>query len=49
MIENLKKSPQLKALNAARLLELEPTQTIVRLCQWEDVEAELDLTKCGVS
>ncbi len=29
-------------MNEARLLELEPTQTIVRLCQWEDVEAELD-------
>jgi insertion element IS1 protein InsB len=37
-----KKSPQLKSVNEARLLALEPTQTMVRLCQWEDVEAELD-------
>ena len=29
-------------MNEARLLELEPTQTVVRLCQWEDIEAELD-------
>jgi len=29
-------------VNEARLLELEPTQTVVRLCQWEDIEAELD-------
>jgi insertion element IS1 protein InsB len=29
-------------VNEARLLALEPTQTMVRLCQWEDVEAELD-------
>lgn len=32
----------MKAVNEARLLELEPTQTVVRLCQWEDIEAELD-------
>lgn len=32
----------LKALNATRLAELEPSQTLVRLCQWEDVEAEVD-------
>lgn len=32
----------MKAINEVRLLELEPNQTIVRLCQWEDVEAELD-------
>jgi insertion element IS1 protein InsB len=31
-----------KAVNEARLLALEPSQTIVRLCQWEEVEAELD-------
>ena len=42
MIENLKKSPQLKAVNEARLLKLKPNQTMIRLCQWEDVEAELD-------
>ena len=29
-------------MNEARLLKLEPTQTVVRLCQWEDIEAELD-------
>ncbi len=29
-------------MNEARLAQLEPTQTIVRLCQWEDIEAELD-------
>jgi IS1 family transposase len=29
-------------VNEARLLELEPTQTIVHLCQWQEVEAELD-------
>jgi len=32
----------LKTVNEARLLELEPTQTVVRLCQWEEIEAELD-------
>lgn len=32
----------MQAVNAARLAELEPHQTIVRLCQWEDAEAELD-------
>jgi len=42
VIENLKKSPQLKAVNEARLLKLKPNQTMIRLCQWEDVEAELD-------
>jgi hypothetical protein len=31
-----------QALNHARLAELESTQTIIRLCQWEDVEAEVD-------
>ena len=29
-------------MNEARLAQLEPTQTIVNLCQWEDTEAELD-------
>jgi IS1 family transposase len=32
----------LQAVNQARLAKLEPTQTIVRLCQWEEVEAEVD-------
>jgi len=32
----------LQAVNHARLAELEPTQTIIRLCQWEDGEAEVD-------
>ncbi len=29
-------------MNEARLLALEPTQTVVCLCRWEDVEAQLD-------
>jgi insertion element IS1 protein InsB len=29
-------------VNEARLLALEPTQTVVCLCRWEDVEAQLD-------
>lgn len=29
-------------MNEARLAALEPTQTIVRFCQWEDAEAQLD-------
>lgn len=29
-------------MNEARLAALEPTQTIVRLCQWQDVEVEAD-------
>ena len=41
VIETLK-SPQLKAVIEARLLELEPTQTVVCLCQWEAIKAELD-------
>jgi insertion element IS1 protein InsB len=32
----------LKAINEARLAQIEPTQTIVRLSQWQDVEAEVD-------
>jgi insertion element IS1 protein InsB len=32
----------LKAVNEKRLAELEPTQTIVHLCQWQDLEAEAD-------
>jgi len=42
VIEELKKDRYLKAVNEARLAQLEPTQTIVKLCQWEDVEAEAD-------
>ena len=42
VIEQLKKSPQLKAVNEGRLAQLEPTQIMVCLCQWEDAEAELD-------
>jgi hypothetical protein len=41
-LRNQKKGPELKAVNEARLSELEPSQTIVNLCQWEDVEAEAD-------
>lgn len=29
-------------INEKKLAEMEPSQCIVRLCQWEDVEAELD-------
>ena len=29
-------------MNEAKLAELEPTQSIVKLCQWEDTEAEAD-------
>lgn len=29
-------------MNEARLAALEPTQTIVSLCRWQDVEAEAD-------
>lgn len=29
-------------MNAAKLAELDPTQNIVKLCQWEDTEAEAD-------
>jgi insertion element IS1 protein InsB len=32
----------LSAINEARLAEIEPTQTIVRLAQWQEVEAEVD-------
>jgi insertion element IS1 protein InsB len=42
VIEALKKDRHLKAINEAHLAKLEPTQTIVHLCQWEDVEAEVD-------
>jgi IS1 family transposase len=44
VIETLKKSPELKAVNEAVLATVEPTQTIVRLClaQDEDLEAEVD-------
>ncbi|WP_404791278.1 IS1-like element transposase [Altericista sp. CCNU0014] len=42
VIEELKKGSDLKAVNEARLSELEPHQTISNLCQWEDIEAEAD-------
>lgn len=29
-------------MNQARLAELEPSQTIVHLCQWQELEAEAD-------
>ena len=29
-------------MNEAKLAQLEPTQGIVKLCQWEDTEAEAD-------
>jgi IS1 family transposase len=32
----------LSAINEARLAEIEPTQTIIQLCQWQEVEAEVD-------
>lgn len=32
----------MKSIHEARLAEIEPTQTIVQLCQWEDLEAEVD-------
>jgi IS1 family transposase/transposase-like protein len=37
-----KKESNLVFINKKKLAELEPSQCIVRLCQWEDVEAELD-------
>jgi insertion element IS1 protein InsB len=33
---------QLEAVNQAELARLEPAQTVVRLCQWEELEAEAD-------
>jgi hypothetical protein len=42
VIEELKKSRLLQSVNEAKLAELEPTPTIVKLCQWEDTTAELD-------
>ena len=32
----------MRAVNEARLAEIEPTQTIVQLCQWQETEAEAD-------
>ena len=32
----------MQSVNAARLAAIEPTQTLVRLCQWEDIAAEVD-------
>ena len=42
VIETLKKDRHLKAVNENRFAELEPTQTIAHLCQWQDLEAEAD-------
>ncbi len=44
VMETLKKNPQLKAVNETVLAELEPTQTLVRLCLADDytIEAEVD-------
>ena len=42
VMETLKKDRHLKAVNEKRLVELEPTQTIVHLCQWQDLEVEAD-------
>lgn len=42
MIEQLKKSGNSKRFNEASLAELEASQTIVKLCQWQDTEAEVD-------
>jgi len=41
VIETLK-DRHLKAVNEVRLAQLEPTQTIVKLCQWQDLEVEVD-------
>lgn len=32
----------MQAVSAARLAEIAPTPTIVQLCQWQEVEAEVD-------
>ncbi len=40
--ETLKKDRHLQAVNEKRLAEHEPTQTIVPLCQWQDLETEAD-------
>jgi hypothetical protein len=37
-----KKAVELQAVNQERLSALAPQQTIVQLCQWEDLEAEAD-------
>ena len=29
-------------MNETKLAELEPSQTIIKLCQWQDIEAEAD-------
>jgi hypothetical protein len=44
VMETLKKSPALTAVNEAVLAALEPTQTIVRLCKADepDLEVEVD-------
>jgi hypothetical protein len=42
VIAELKKASTLKAVHETDLAQLEPTQTIVRLCQWQEIEAEVD-------
>jgi insertion element IS1 protein InsB len=42
VIKELKKESELVFINEKKLAAIEPNQTIVRLCQWEDVEAEAD-------
>jgi insertion element IS1 protein InsB len=37
-----KKESNLAFVNEKKLAKIEPSQTIVKLCQWEEVEAELD-------
>lgn len=42
VIQELKKGSNLKFINEERLAQLEPNQTIVKLCQCKDVEVEAD-------
>jgi transposase-like protein len=37
-----KKESNLAFVNEKKLAKIEPSQTIVKLCQWEEVETELD-------
>ena len=37
-----KKESSLIFVNEKKLAEIEPSQTIAKLCQWDDVEAEPD-------
>jgi insertion element IS1 protein InsB len=42
VIKMIKKSPHLKAINEKVLAQIQPSHTIVMLCQWEKTEAEMD-------